>query len=196
VLLSPFVPLLFMGEDYGETAPFQYFVSHTDPALVEAVRRGRRQEFAAFGWEGEVPDPQDETTFRRSQLDPTLAERIGHRELRAFYRELLALRRQVPALALVEKETIETTAFDSENVLMVRQWAADDEVVLVFNFADQPRALRLPLPPGQWRKRLDSSDARWGGSGALAESPVSAQGPERLELAASSLVLYRRLVRV
>src|SRR5437667_2761407 len=63
-LLSPFVPLLFMGEEYSETAPFQYFTSHLDASLVEAVRRGRREEFAAFGWEGTVPDPQDEGTFR------------------------------------------------------------------------------------------------------------------------------------
>jgi len=59
-LLSPFVPLLFMGEEYGESAPFQYFVSHGDPVLVDAVRRGRREEFAAFGWQDSVPDPQDE----------------------------------------------------------------------------------------------------------------------------------------
>src|SRR5436853_3841728 len=69
VLLSPFLPLLFMGEEYGETAPFQYFVSHSDPALIEAVRRGRKSEFAAFGWSAEPPDPQDEGTFARSRLN-------------------------------------------------------------------------------------------------------------------------------
>ena len=63
MLLSPFVPLLFMGDEYGETAPFQYFVSHSDPSLIEAVRKGRREEFAAFKWKGEPPDPQDEGTF-------------------------------------------------------------------------------------------------------------------------------------
>ena len=64
-----------MGEEYGETAPFQYFTSHGDPALVEAVRRGRREEFAAFGWQDAVPDPQDEQTFLRSHLDHSLEER-------------------------------------------------------------------------------------------------------------------------
>src|SRR5262249_16007104 len=58
VLLSPFVPLLFMGDEYGETAPFQYFVSHSDKQLIEAVRRGRIEEFAAFNWKDEPPDPQ------------------------------------------------------------------------------------------------------------------------------------------
>ena len=63
VLLSPFIPLLFMGEEYGETAPFQYFVSHIDEPLIEAIRKGRASEFAHFEWEGHVPDPQDEETF-------------------------------------------------------------------------------------------------------------------------------------
>ena len=70
VLLSPYIPLLFMGEEYGETAPFLYFVSHGDPALVEAVRRGRREEFARFTWKGEVPDPQAEETFLQLEAEP------------------------------------------------------------------------------------------------------------------------------
>src|SRR6202790_1374279 len=74
-LLSPFVPMLFMGEEYGEPAPFQYFTSHGDPELGEAVRRGRREEFAAFGWEGSVPDPQNEHTFSRSSLNHSLKKK-------------------------------------------------------------------------------------------------------------------------
>ena len=68
VILSPFTPLLFMGEEYGETAPFHYFVSHSDPDLIEAVRKGRLEEFAAFRWMGDPPDPQAEKTFQRSKL--------------------------------------------------------------------------------------------------------------------------------
>src|SRR5579862_790268 len=71
-LLSPFVPLLFMGEEYGETSPFQYFVSHGDKDLIEAVRRGRQEEFASFGWKTEVPDPQAESTFVNSKLHQQL----------------------------------------------------------------------------------------------------------------------------
>ena len=67
VILSPFIPLLFMGEEYAETAPFPYFISHSDPELIEAVRRGRRAEFAAFGWQGETPDPQDAKDFSARQ---------------------------------------------------------------------------------------------------------------------------------
>jgi maltooligosyltrehalose trehalohydrolase len=93
-LLSPFVPLLFMGEEYGEARPFQYFTSHEDPDLVDAVRRGRRQEFSEFGWSGDLPDPQDEATFEGSKLDYDSRNSEPHRSLREFYRALIALRRK------------------------------------------------------------------------------------------------------
>ncbi|MFL5582196.1 MAG: malto-oligosyltrehalose trehalohydrolase, partial [Gemmatimonadaceae bacterium] len=98
MLLAPYVPMLFMGEEYGEANPFQYFVSHGDRQLVEAVRQGRRREFAAFGWRTDVPDPQSEETFRNSCLDPDAGRRGRGAAMRALYRDLLALRRSQPAL--------------------------------------------------------------------------------------------------
>src|SRR5262249_39358934 len=97
---APGVPLLFMGEEFGASAPFQYFTSHGDPGLGQAVARGRRAEFAAFRWQGEVPDPQDPETYRRSQLDWAEANRPHglHAARRALYRDLLALRRRTPPL--------------------------------------------------------------------------------------------------
>jgi maltooligosyltrehalose trehalohydrolase len=91
-LLSPYVPMLFMGEEYDEQRPFLYFVSHGDPALVESVRNGRREEFKAFGWGQEVPDPQDEGTFLRSRLDRTRSAAPEGRAMRNLYRALLAVR--------------------------------------------------------------------------------------------------------
>ncbi|MEZ5412134.1 MAG: malto-oligosyltrehalose trehalohydrolase [Acidimicrobiales bacterium] len=98
VLLSPFTPLLFMGEEYGETAPFPYFVDHGDPELLEAVRQGRAAEFEGFEWEGETPDPAAEATFASARLDPELRAQPAHRALEALYFELLTLRRQWPVL--------------------------------------------------------------------------------------------------
>jgi maltooligosyltrehalose trehalohydrolase len=191
VLLSPFVPLLFMGEEYGETAPFQYFVSHTDAALIEAVRRGRREEFAAFGWQGDVPDPQAEATFERSKLNHARAREGHHQTLREFYRELLRLRQQLPAIIQVQKETLATTVFDRERVLWVRQWCPGDEILLFFHFASQPASLEVPLPAGPWRKELDSAETRWGGPGATAPATLPATARARLTLPAASLVVYQ-----
>jgi maltooligosyltrehalose trehalohydrolase len=99
-LLAPQVPLLFMGEEYGERRPFQFFTDHVDPFIAEATREGRRREFAGFaGFSADdVPDPQDPETFERSKLDRSRADE----ELRAFYGELLALRRQLPREVAVD----------------------------------------------------------------------------------------------
>jgi maltooligosyltrehalose trehalohydrolase len=131
LLLAPFVPLLFMGEEYGETAPFLYFTSHTDPDLAEAVRRGRREEHAAraAAEEGEgreeIPDPQGEETFRRSRLDWALRREGRHRTLLALYTELLRLRKAVPALASLSKDTMEVHGREAERVLVLRRWTVD-----------------------------------------------------------------------
>jgi maltooligosyltrehalose trehalohydrolase len=192
VLLSPFIPLLFMGEEYGEPAPFAYFVSHSDLALIEAVRQGRREEFAAFGWEGEVPDPQDEGTFRRCRLDHSLAGTGHHRILREFYGTCLALRREAPAIGRVEKETMETFARETEGVLATRQWHGRDAVLLVFNFNAERVAFDLPLPAGRWKKRLDSAEACWAGPGAIAAMEFTSAGQVRMEAAAEACLVYQQ----
>ena len=100
VLCSPFVPMLFQGEEWGASTPFQYFTDHPDPDLGKAVSEGRRSEFSYFGWDPEdVPDPQDEATFLRSKLDWSEPDRDPHRGFLQWHRDLIDLRRRVPALA-------------------------------------------------------------------------------------------------
>ena len=95
VLFSTFTPLLFQGEEYGETAPFRYFTDHLDPFIADATREGRRREFAHFaGFSGEVPDPQDVQSYERSKLTAGKPEPL--------YRELLRLRRELPRELEVE----------------------------------------------------------------------------------------------
>ena len=99
VLTAPFVPLLFQGEEWGASTPWQYFTDHPDPELGRAVSAGRRAEFASFGWRPEdVPDPQDAATFRRSRLDWSEPARKPHAELLDWHRRLIELRRTLPWL--------------------------------------------------------------------------------------------------
>jgi maltooligosyltrehalose trehalohydrolase len=99
LLTAPYVPLLFAGEEWNASAPFRYFTDHEDPELARAVREGRRAEFAHFGWDPDlVPDPQDPAAFAVSRLDWSERERTGHADMLAWYRELLALRREIPDL--------------------------------------------------------------------------------------------------
>ncbi len=100
VLGSPYTAMLFMGEEWGSTRPFQFFSSHPEPDLARATAEGRRAEFAEHGWDADtVPDPQDPDTFERSKLDWTEAVEPVHAELRDFYRTLIRLRRTEPDMA-------------------------------------------------------------------------------------------------
>ncbi len=164
LFVAPGLPLLFMGEEYGETAPFQYFASFLDRELAEAVRRGRTLEFARFAWQGPVPDPGDPATFVRSRLNHALAGAPRHRELRRYYRRWLALRRQHPALGARGKPRTRASLDPSGSVLTVeRTAAAGPGVCLVANLTGQVR------PVGDLPSRaallLDSADPEFGGTG-------------------------------
>ncbi len=192
VLLSPFLPLLFMGEEYGEEAPFLYFVHHGDEGLIEAVRKGRKEEFAAFGWEGEIPDPQDEETFRRSRPDRSLRSKGTHAVLLALHGELIRIRKTHPALSVPEDPGVgktEAVPFEREKALLVLRENGGARAAAVFHFGDSPAELRLPLPGKRWRKALDSSGARWGGSGEAAPGTIDPAGGCALTVNPRSFIL-------
>jgi maltooligosyltrehalose trehalohydrolase len=192
LLLSPYVPLLFMGQEWGETNPFFYFVSHASPALAAAVRDGRRRELARFGWVGEPPDPQAEETFARSRLDRGRAARAGHREMLALHRDLLRLR--AAEAALRPGAARYRVWVDAERGWLVVSYARPEPRALesrgsgsilapargalaVFSFAGEERRVtladaELPEPPeltraARWRLRLSTEEERYGGSGTL-----------------------------
>jgi maltooligosyltrehalose trehalohydrolase len=193
VILPPFVPLLFMGEEYGEQAPFQYFISHGDPVLIEAVRAGRREEFASFAWAGEPPDPQDEETFLRAKLNHQLKRDGKFRILWDFYRELLRLRRELPALTVLSKERSEVLGYDDQRVLLLRRSGDSDVATTILNFNQAPVSLRIAMGAGRWRKALDSAEPRWAGAGGTL--PLEFEGGEdaELQLPPSSAALFVRL---
>jgi maltooligosyltrehalose trehalohydrolase len=189
VLLSPFIPLLFMGEEYGETAPFLYFVSHTDEKLIEAVRTGRKEEFSSFRREGEPPDPQDERSFVRSRIDHGLWNTGPHRALREFYRELIRIRKIHPALLRHSKEDLEVIPQEKENVLCVRRGTGDDQAAAIYHFGDSVVTTAVPLPAGRWAKLLDSSDRRWGGAGDALPKTFHSRGAVTVSLRPWAFVL-------
>ncbi len=120
VLTSPFIPLLFQGEEWGASTPFQYFTDHQDADLGRAVSAGRRREFAAFGWDPEdVPDPQDPATFERSKLDWSELEPEPHHQLLHWYRRLIQLRREVPDLADGRLDRVQVTYDEDGRWLVV-----------------------------------------------------------------------------
>jgi maltooligosyltrehalose trehalohydrolase len=189
VLLSPFIPLLFMGEEYGETAPFLYFVSHSDDTLIEAVRTGRKEEFSAFCREGEPPDPQDERTFARSRIDHGLRDSGSHRLLREFYGELIRIRKIHPALRRLGKEDLSAIPLEKENVLCILRGTGEDRTAAICHFGGSVVSAAIPLPAGRWAKLLDSSDSRWGGAGSAVPGTVVSHGTVAVSLCPWAFVL-------
>jgi maltooligosyltrehalose trehalohydrolase len=188
-LLSPFVPLLFMGEEYGETSPFLYFTSHGDQDLIEAVRRGRREEFARFGWQHEIPDPQDPATFETSKLKHELHQQEPHRTLRNFYRELIRLRKHYH-LGLAS--SIEISEDDAHERLSV-WWTSDSyRLTALFFFGSSEATIDPKLPPGQWLTRLNSAELKWLGPGTELTSGASVNHSSRIRLMPHSLILLER----
>ncbi len=161
VLLSPFVPLVFMGEEYGEPNPFPYFVSHGDPELVEAVRRGRAEEFGALAT-GAVPDPQSDATFVSAKLDWDRRDKEPHAALLRWYRSLLALRAERASLTTLDPSSAHTEVFEDQRALVVRRDSPAESVALVLAFAEEPREIELVLPGGPWSVLLDThADTRF-----------------------------------
>ena len=187
-LLSPYLPLLWMGEEYDETAPFPYFVSHTDADLVKAVREGRRREFEAFTWAGEPPDPQSEETFASGRLDHSLRNAGRHAQMYGLYCELLRLRS-----AMTELRGDRTVRVDGDVVSLHRVRGLEQSVLLV-RLAEGGREAQgvgsapVALPEGKWERALDTADGRWGGPGSRV--PASASGS--VELKPWQAVLLRK----
>lgn len=145
-LTAPFTPMLFMGEEWAAGTPWQYFTDHTDPELAEAVRRGRRREFAAHGWaEEDVPDPQDPATRDRSCLDWSEPQREPHARVLAWYRELIALRHAEPDLTDPDLADIRVAQDAGAGWLAFRR----GDVRVAVNLGPGPAAIPLGPRPAQ-----------------------------------------------
>ncbi|MCZ7374030.1 malto-oligosyltrehalose trehalohydrolase [Micromonospora sp. WMMC250] len=139
LLTAPFTPMLFMGEEWAASTPWQFFTSHPEPELASAVRTGRRREFASHGWpEGDVPDPQDPETFTRSRLDWAELDKPEHASMLSFYQRLIGLRRSVPDLSDPRMSAVSVQHGDQ--FLLMRR----GDTLVVANFAGRGQGVSLP----------------------------------------------------
>jgi len=189
VILSPFIPLLFMGEEYGEEAPFFYFISHSDPDLIEAVRKSKKDEFLQAGHEKDFQDPQDPGTFNKCVLNWEEQDEGKHKVLWDFYQELIFLRRINEALKVLDKKRLEVSSREEEKLLFMRRYSDENQVFYVMNFSDRTLTFDFETPSGSWQKLLDSADIKWMGSGAT--MPNKLIPGELVTIPAKSFVLYQ-----
>lgn len=160
-IVSPFLPLLFMGEEWAETNPFQYFISHTDPALVEAVRKGRKEEFAAFHNEGMVPDPYSAATFLQSKLQWDLKEEEQHATMFRYYKALIQLRKTQPAFTHISRK-VNVTCDKKREVLVLFRSYKEQHLACLMNFSPEPQTISI-AGTQQWYCLFDSASPDWNG---------------------------------
>jgi maltooligosyltrehalose trehalohydrolase len=184
VCLAPFIPLLFMGEEFGATAPFLYFVDHGDAELLAAIRRGRAEEFASFGWSLEGVDPGVHETLQRCILNHELRASDPHATLHALYRSLLRLRAALPTT-----QPDDTISFEAQQVLLARR---GHDAWMAFSLSSEPCELTLPIAPGAWALAVASASADWGGPGHHFPPVSESQGEMRAVFAPHSFVVYTR----
>jgi maltooligosyltrehalose trehalohydrolase len=194
LLCSPFLPLLFMGQEYGETAPFLFFTSFQDANLVEAVREGRRKEFAAYYADTDFPDPQAEATFQESKLDWARLSQPPFTEVLSLYRSLLSLRRRHSCLNNCRKDLTEV-AFDEKAkwLVMLRADPSGERALLICNFSEHAQAMAIRSDRRRWQLTLWTADPTYGGNSGTTRprNLIAADDPITwLSLSGFSTALY------
>jgi maltooligosyltrehalose trehalohydrolase len=172
--------MLFMGEEFGEDNPFLYFVSHSDEALIRAVREGRKKEFEGFAWHQEPIDPQSEDPFLRSKLDWSKLAQGGHAAIYGFYRALIALRKAEPVFRNFSRQDLSVKIL-SERVILLERWYNASQFLLVLNF--DPHSRHIDVVPRQpLTKQIDSAEG--------SRLPATIAGPMSLELSGFQAAAY------
>jgi maltooligosyltrehalose trehalohydrolase len=188
VLLSPYLPLLFMGEEYGDDSPFFYFISHSDSALIEAVRNSKKDEFKTAGFEGEVYDPNAVVTFDQSKVNWKKQYEGHHAALWQFYQHLIYLRRTHSALKNLDKNCLQISSCEAEKLIVMHRTSEDKQVFYLLNFNTQPVTCEIEPPLASWEKILDSADPCWHGPSATLPEKLSST--QSVTIAPSSFALY------
>lgn len=196
-LLLPYLPLLFMGEEYGEKAPFLYFVDHGDKDLIESVRRGRKEEFCDFHNDQRTdqthPDPASLDTFKQCILNWPAAPNVLNR----FYKRLIHLRKACQIMTPDQASDISTQHI--QDVIYYRRTLNQGDLLCVMNFGQQTQEVELPLNNQTWHQKIYSADAEWLPDKSTASSPqpstipriLTAQTTATLPIAALSVALYQ-----
>jgi len=172
LLLAPYVPMLFMGEEYGEDRPFLYFTSHGDPELAEMVREGRKTEFTHLLGDADPPDPQSELTFSASVLDWNKRTQGKYADLLLWHHRLIAIRRTHPAMQSFSKTDVQFTILNDHVWELLRQDETGQfQLLCLFNIADTSYALKLPQNKGGWVYVMVSHPSN--GKNIIEGTPVS-----------------------
>ena len=191
VLLSPCIPLLFMGEEYHENSPFLYFADHADPDLIEGVRKGRAAEFPEAYEAGHAHDPVALKTFTDSKIDWKKRTQPRHLEMLLLYKKLIALRKECPALGRSFRSKLTVKEFEKSRLIALERWHESVCALCIFNFGPRQSVLD-DFSAETWVLLLDTADDQWRGPGR-AHSPANAHPFSIVLQPWSAIVLQRTL---
>ncbi|MFW5821355.1 MAG: malto-oligosyltrehalose trehalohydrolase [Bacteroidota bacterium] len=188
MFVSPNIPMLFMGEEYGEKNPLLYFVSHLDSYLNEMVRKGRNEEFKDFHEDNkEAPDPVSTETFLKSKLSWNIQNDKHKSAMFEFYKKIIRLRKEHPVLMKPDKENISVS--ESKKVYTLKRLHKNDEILGFLNFNEQDISVKIPETENdKLEKLIDSSAERFGGPGEIA--PVLVQQEDDIKILSKSIIIY------
>lgn len=172
MLTSPYVPMLFMGEEYGELCPFYYFVSHQDEQLNKLVREGRKKEFKFIpGANKTIPEPDSPETFEKSKLSWKINDKPENKIMFEYYKSLIDLRKNHPVLKNMNKDNV--TISENNKLFMMERWCNNSYIVVVMNYSEIKQTVRMPAINRLFKKIMDSSDKKWNGRGETSPDKVS-----------------------
>jgi maltooligosyltrehalose trehalohydrolase len=187
VMVSPYLPLLFMGEEYSEPHAFSYFISHSDPQLVDAVRKGRKKEFEAFHLEAAIPDPDSEEIFLDSKLQWRILNQEPHVTVLHFYKRLIHFRKTLQSLHNLNRKNVTIELHELKNSLSLHRWHEQEHVLCLMNFSKDHQTIALPEIKLDWEKILDSASVEFGGN---EPSPIELLALTSITLPPESFLLY------
>jgi maltooligosyltrehalose trehalohydrolase len=187
VMFSPYIPMIFMGEEWSALQRFQYFVSHTDPELAEAVRKGRKAEFAAFQEEGESPDPMSVETFNNSKLQWHSINEEPHATMLKFYKKLISIRKSEPALNNCDRNNLEVEYNTEDNLIILKRNNRRYGMICFLNFSHNTFKKQ-----NKFNRNLsllfNSASPEWNGD---YEAPSTVQEGNEITIAAESILVFK-----
>ncbi len=188
VLVSPYIPMLFMGEEWSEPHPFFYFASHSDIKLADAVRKGRKEEFAAFHLEGEAPDPMSEKTFEASKLQWNLVNEGKHKVMFQYYKKLIDLRKHNEVLKTLNRKNLHVQSDPKKNILLIERWNDTEQLLCALNFSKSPQNFDV-REKSDYKKIFDSAAEQWLGKPT---APDTLTTSVHLQIPAESIAIFSR----
>jgi len=191
IIMAPFIPLIFMGEEYWETSPFLYFVSHTDPYLIKCVCEGRKNEFREFHLDGEPPDPGIYETFFKSTLKWDLKGIEKSEKMLDYYKRIMKIRKNHPVLQLNNRKNFNVSGDDAKKIVIITRWLEKDRIFCIMNFGKAAQEIKISKSISRLNKIMDSSDVLWLGDGKTAPDHICAN--DIIKIAPESCVIYSNI---